>query len=176
MTAGIVLRKLSLIVLCVLFSGCVEMQRPVDIVTEPYLLDTGLVSRSICFENPTGAPGEGPREQGQPDPEESRREQEQAPGPLDHPIQLGPEPRHDHRVRVVVLESQTLPVLPVRIAVQVSWVEARGGDQRADADKGEYRAETRPGAVRSDGSASFVLDGGREIPSQCHGEMLSERL
>ncbi len=30
-----------------------------DIVTEPYDLDTGLVSRSICFENPTGAPGEG---------------------------------------------------------------------------------------------------------------------
>ena len=31
----------------------------VDVVTEPYLLDTGLVSRSISFENPTGAPGEG---------------------------------------------------------------------------------------------------------------------
>jgi hypothetical protein len=30
-----------------------------DVVQEPYLLDTGLVSRSICFENPTGAPGEG---------------------------------------------------------------------------------------------------------------------
>ncbi len=30
-----------------------------DIITEPYLLDTGLVSRSISFENPTGAPGEG---------------------------------------------------------------------------------------------------------------------
>ncbi len=30
-----------------------------DLVSEPYLLDTGLVSRSICFENPTGAPGEG---------------------------------------------------------------------------------------------------------------------
>jgi len=30
-----------------------------DLTTEPYLLDTGLVSRSICFENPTGAPGEG---------------------------------------------------------------------------------------------------------------------
>jgi len=30
-----------------------------NIVTEPYLLDTGLVSRSISFENPTGAPGEG---------------------------------------------------------------------------------------------------------------------
>lgn len=34
-------------------------QEPKDIVTEPYHLDTGLVSRSICFENPTGAPGQG---------------------------------------------------------------------------------------------------------------------
>ncbi len=30
-----------------------------DVLSEPYLLDTGLLSRSICFENPTGAPGEG---------------------------------------------------------------------------------------------------------------------
>ena len=30
-----------------------------DLVGEPYRLDTGLVSRSICFENPTGAPGQG---------------------------------------------------------------------------------------------------------------------
>ncbi len=30
-----------------------------DLVTEPYRLDTGLVSRSICFENPSGAPGQG---------------------------------------------------------------------------------------------------------------------
>ncbi len=30
-----------------------------DVIHAPYLLDTGLVSRSICFENPTGAPGEG---------------------------------------------------------------------------------------------------------------------
>jgi len=30
-----------------------------DVVHQPYLLDTGLVSRSISFENPTGAPGEG---------------------------------------------------------------------------------------------------------------------
>ena len=28
-------------------------------IHQPYLLDTGLVSRSISFENPTGAPGEG---------------------------------------------------------------------------------------------------------------------
>ncbi len=30
-----------------------------DLVTEPYRLDTGLVSRSICFENPSGASGQG---------------------------------------------------------------------------------------------------------------------
>jgi len=30
-----------------------------DVVREPYLLDTGLISRSISFENPTGAPGAG---------------------------------------------------------------------------------------------------------------------
>ncbi|MBN2477648.1 MAG: DUF2961 domain-containing protein [Pirellulales bacterium] len=34
-------------------------QSPADLVAQPYLLDTGLVSRSISFENPTGAPGEG---------------------------------------------------------------------------------------------------------------------
>lgn len=33
-----------------------------DLVAEPYHLDTGLVSRSISFENPTGAPGEGGKE------------------------------------------------------------------------------------------------------------------
>ncbi|MGD0093500.1 MAG: glycoside hydrolase family 172 protein [Planctomycetota bacterium] len=30
-----------------------------DLIRQPYLLDTGLASRSISFENPTGAPGEG---------------------------------------------------------------------------------------------------------------------
>ena len=30
-----------------------------DLADAPYQLDTGLLSRSICFENPTGAPGEG---------------------------------------------------------------------------------------------------------------------
>jgi len=34
-------------------------QSPVDLAAQPYLLDTGLTSRSISFENPTGAPGEG---------------------------------------------------------------------------------------------------------------------
>jgi hypothetical protein len=33
--------------------------QPVDLIHQPYLLDTGLTSRSISFENPTGAPGEG---------------------------------------------------------------------------------------------------------------------
>ncbi len=50
-------------VLCLLLS-VVTLERGIchgaaDVVTEPYLLDTGLVSRSISFENPTGAPGEG---------------------------------------------------------------------------------------------------------------------
>lgn len=34
-------------------------QQPPDVIHQPYQLDTGLVSRSISFENPTGAPGEG---------------------------------------------------------------------------------------------------------------------
>ncbi len=38
--------------------GSVLAQQP-DVIHQPYLLDTGLVSRSISFENPTGAPGEG---------------------------------------------------------------------------------------------------------------------
>ncbi len=46
----------------VLIAGCEEAatsSKTGDIVSEPYLLDTGLTSRSICFENRTGAPGEG---------------------------------------------------------------------------------------------------------------------
>ena len=38
-----------------------QAQQPPDLIHEPYQLDTGLVSRSISFENPTGAPGEGGR-------------------------------------------------------------------------------------------------------------------
>jgi hypothetical protein len=34
-------------------------QQPTSLAQQPYLLDTGLLSRSISFENPTGAPGEG---------------------------------------------------------------------------------------------------------------------
>jgi len=39
--------------------SCRCVGRQGRIVAQPYLLDTGLVSRSISFENPTGAPGEG---------------------------------------------------------------------------------------------------------------------
>lgn len=35
-----------------------QAQQP-DVVHQPYLLDTGLTSRSISFENPTGEPGKG---------------------------------------------------------------------------------------------------------------------
>jgi hypothetical protein len=52
-------RIISFLSLLVIMLGCISCERTVDIVTEPYLLDTGLVSRSICFENPTGAPGQG---------------------------------------------------------------------------------------------------------------------
>lgn len=40
------------------FQPGIFAQQP-DVIHQPYLLDTGLVSRSISFENPTGAPGEG---------------------------------------------------------------------------------------------------------------------
>ena len=39
--------------------SCAHLSRPIDLIGEPYLLDTGLTSRSISFENPTGAPGAG---------------------------------------------------------------------------------------------------------------------
>ncbi len=52
-------RIVSCFLLFVIMLGCISCQQTVNIVTEPYLLDTGLVSRSICFENPSGAPGEG---------------------------------------------------------------------------------------------------------------------
>jgi len=45
-----------IVVFCVGFANSVQGG---NVVTEPYLLNTGLVSRSISFENPTGAPGEG---------------------------------------------------------------------------------------------------------------------
>lgn len=49
----------KLLCIAVLVSGCGLVQKPGDIAAEPYLLDTGLISRSISFENLTGAPGEG---------------------------------------------------------------------------------------------------------------------
>jgi hypothetical protein len=42
-----------------LIFACVSCHQEVNVTAKPYLLDTGLVSRSISFENPTGAPGEG---------------------------------------------------------------------------------------------------------------------
>ena len=47
------------LLLGVVISGCGPAPQAIDVAGEPYLLDTGLVSRSISFENPTGAPGEG---------------------------------------------------------------------------------------------------------------------
>ncbi len=52
-------------VMLLMFAGasCKSMQgasgKTGDLISEPYMLDTGLESRSICFENPSGAPGEG---------------------------------------------------------------------------------------------------------------------
>ncbi len=51
---------LSVVMLAsLLVAAPVSAQAPVDLAAQPYLLDTGLLSRSISFENPTGAPGEG---------------------------------------------------------------------------------------------------------------------
>jgi len=47
--------KVQHLLLVGLALACVSCLRAADIVSEPYLLDTGLVSRSISFENPTGA-------------------------------------------------------------------------------------------------------------------------
>jgi hypothetical protein len=46
----------TLIAACAFSSGAATAQ---NLVTEPYRLDTGLKSRSISFENPTGQPGQG---------------------------------------------------------------------------------------------------------------------
>jgi len=59
MVRPIVSRKMLYVVFSVLILGCVSCQRSAVSVTEPYLLDAELLSRSISFENPTGAPGEG---------------------------------------------------------------------------------------------------------------------
>ncbi len=41
------------------FAASTSLAQQPDPVYQPYLLDTGLTSRSISFENPTGAPGRG---------------------------------------------------------------------------------------------------------------------
>jgi len=54
---------LGVMLLVLAGASCASMQgasgKTGDVISEPYLLDTGLESRSICFENPSGAPGEG---------------------------------------------------------------------------------------------------------------------
>jgi hypothetical protein len=52
-------RIVFLVALFAVTSGIGVCFGDVDVVAEPYLLDTGLLSRSISFENPTGAPGQG---------------------------------------------------------------------------------------------------------------------
>ena len=42
-----------------LLVGCAQQAKDPAVIHQPYQLDTGLISRSISFENPTGAPGEG---------------------------------------------------------------------------------------------------------------------
>ncbi len=39
--------------------SCTSSDAPAGLVEKPYLLDTGLETRSISFENPAGAVGEG---------------------------------------------------------------------------------------------------------------------
>lgn len=46
-------------VLVLAASSAANAQSGGDVLHQPYLLDNGLISRSISFENPTGAPGEG---------------------------------------------------------------------------------------------------------------------
>ncbi len=50
----------SVLVLSLFASGgSAGAQQMESLIHQPYLLNTGLISRSISFENPTGAPGEG---------------------------------------------------------------------------------------------------------------------
>ena len=61
MRQGIPARIASYLLAAAMVASCTSCHsaKRLAVVDEPYLLDTGLVSRSICFENPTGAPGEG---------------------------------------------------------------------------------------------------------------------
>ncbi|HBO44170.1 MAG TPA: hypothetical protein DD670_09605 [Planctomycetaceae bacterium] len=53
-------RSLAAMAVLILAASIAQSGPPsVDLIHKPYDLDTGLVSRSISFENPTGAPGEG---------------------------------------------------------------------------------------------------------------------
>ncbi len=45
--------------MAILLTGCRKFSHSVNVASEPYTLDFGLVSRSISFENPTGQPGQG---------------------------------------------------------------------------------------------------------------------
>ncbi len=55
-------RRLLVLAALIPLIGCLAVpalgQQP-DLIHQPYLLDTGLLSRSISFENPTGEPGKG---------------------------------------------------------------------------------------------------------------------
>jgi hypothetical protein len=56
--------KSSILLLIVigLLSGCAASrtaQEPIDFIHRPYQLDLGIQTRSVSFENPTGAPGQG---------------------------------------------------------------------------------------------------------------------
>ncbi|HOD81248.1 MAG: hypothetical protein BWX88_00353 [Planctomycetes bacterium ADurb.Bin126] len=50
---------IAAVLLSVVLLALPAAAQPNDLVHKPWLLDTGLTSRSISFENPTGAPGEG---------------------------------------------------------------------------------------------------------------------
>lgn len=54
------LSSILFIGLMAMITGCFR-STSINLIATPYLLDTGLQSRSISFENPTGAPGQGGR-------------------------------------------------------------------------------------------------------------------
>jgi len=62
-TCSILLVWLAVLTVITLAAGCAAPQQSpraaIDLIAQPYRLDTGLASRSISFENPTGAPGQG---------------------------------------------------------------------------------------------------------------------
>ena len=59
LTLSTVVLSLVWTAICLVTTSQAIAQGPVDVIHQPYQLNTGLVSRSISFENPTGAPGEG---------------------------------------------------------------------------------------------------------------------